>query len=554
MRPFVLMVAFMAWAVGVAASDVPTLEVSLDPAKLGTEDLTRLTVRVIEPGGAKPTVDLGEMVNFEVVQGPSSETQFSFVNGRSSSALSLSWILRPLGVGKAAAGPITVRVGEHSLSGGVVTAAVVPGTIQVRRPRRRTSFGISDPFGDIFGSSRRPAQTAKVVLRHFLSRKQIAEGQPVIASVVLDTTGGLINGFEWVKQPEYPGWWVQPIEMPDQAEAEQVEVGGEVFNRFQVARFALIPLKAQTLTIPAVGARIGFRGRSAFVPPTVIERSTEELKARVTPRLAPPRGFSGAVGDLAYSVSMTPQQIEFGSSTVVSITLEGRGNLPLVKAPALWPSCEDCTTYPPEEESSVTVDGSGIHGLRIWRTTVVPRRWGEMTLVPVELAVFDTGSGQYRYRTLGPLSLEVKPPPPTPTPTVLPDEMPGSASADDSGSSAVGRSLNGGGAGPVWALVFGALLVGLLGGGLVAMLVFRRRSAVIPPRRHGQSPADRARQLQVALEQWWLDLAVEERSQEVEAEMVSIRKGLEGVRFAPGRADHTDTVGDLEERIRQLLR
>ena len=36
--------------------------------------------------------------------------------------------------------------------------------------------------------------------------------------------------------------------------------------------------------------------------------------------------------------------------------------------------------------------------------------------------------------------------------------------------------------------------------------------------------------------------------------MQELRRELEAIRFAPGRADHTETVLDLEERLQRLIR
>jgi hypothetical protein len=36
--------------------------------------------------------------------------------------------------------------------------------------------------------------------------------------------------------------------------------------------------------------------------------------------------------------------------------------------------------------------------------------------------------------------------------------------------------------------------------------------------------------------------------------MQELRRNLEAVRFAPGRADHTETVVELESRLRRLMR
>jgi hypothetical protein len=537
------------------AGEDSSLRVSLEPQRLGIEDLTRLTVQVIEPGNDRPVADLGQLVNFEVVQGPSTETQFSWVNGKSTSALSLSWILRPVGVGSAVVGPIIVRLGTRELSGGAVTAEIVPGSVhQQRRSRRPGPFGGVDPFSEFFGNPRRPVRQAKVILRHILSRTKITDGQPLVVAVVLDTTGGGVDGFEWVDVPEYPGWWVQRLENPETVEAEVVEVKGESFNRFVLARFVLIPLKPGTLQIPSAKARIGFRGQSVFSPHSVIERSTGTVDVTVMPMPAAPLGFSGAVGDLQYSAEISPSKIPVGGSAVVTITLKGKGNLPLVQAPALWPTCRDCEAYPPEEESSVTIDRSGIHGSRSWRTTLLPRTSGTLVLEPVDLAVFNPASGAYTTFSLGPLTLEVEPPPPTPTPVTREVASGVAQEGDSPGPGAIEGGLGNQGAIPIWIVVGSALFIGVLGGGLLAWLVTRRRGNMIPAPRAGQTPAERARELQLAMEQWWVGLGEDQRFGAREAEMGAIRKALEAIRFAPGRADHSETIRDLEKRLRALLR
>ena len=266
-----------------------------------------------------------------------------------------------------------------------------------------------------------------------------------------------------------------------------------------------------------------------------------------------PEGFSGAVGDLQYRASLEPESIEFGESAVLSIELRGSGNLPLVESPALWPECADCESYPPEEESSVTVDERGIRGSRIWRTTLVPRSWGELDLAAVTLAVFDPASRGYRKQTLGPLALVVEPPPATPTPVVEQaepsDEKPSDEDAAAEGSEGP-RAVRS----PQWLRTLGVLVLGLVIGGAVAYFVARRRHVALPPRRPGESPAERARTLQVALERWWLDARAKVKGESLEEEMRELRKELEAVRFAPGRADHSETVADLEERVKGLMR
>jgi len=107
---------------------------------------------------------------------------------------------------------------------------------------------------------------------------------------------------------------------------------------------------------------------------------------------------------------------------------------------------------------------------------------------------------------------------------------------------------------PLWAWIVGALIIGLAVGGVAPFLMARRRKGALPPRRAGESPAERARELQVALERWWMDARARAKGRALEEEMQQLRRELEAIRFAPGRADHTETVLDLEERLRGLMR
>ena len=149
------------------------------------------------------------------------------------------------------------------------------------------------------------------------------------------------------------------------------------------------------------------------------------------------------------------------------------------------------------------------------------------------------------------LRLTVEAPPATPTPAAetesFEDQGGPSHREEDSAS-------GGGQASPPWAWILPALVAGLMTGGAVSALILRRRRVALPPRREGESPAERARQLQVALERWWLDARATARGRSLEDDLHALRKELEAVRFAPGRADHSETVSDLEDRLRGLMR
>ncbi|MCW8984171.1 MAG: BatD family protein [Thermoanaerobaculales bacterium] len=541
--------AFLVAGVTIAGAAEPGLEVHLDPRKIGIEDATVLVVRILEPEGT-PEVDLGALENLEIVSGPSTKTELSWINGVAARAVSYSYVVQGLEVGAAAIGPVTVRLDGTELSSEIVRAEIVPGSILPRQqPGRRSPF-LFDPFEDL-AQRHQPTRSARIVLRQLVGESRVVLGQALRVAIVLDTTAGGVDGFEWTTPPSYPGWWAQRIEPPERVTGEVVEVEGVRYNRFVVASHVLVPLKTGRLEVPLVEARIGFRSASLFSPQQVVERATEARIVEVSERPRPPEGFSGAVGDLRYRAKIEPETIDFGDSAVLTIELRGNGNLPLVEAPAKWPECLDCESYPPEEESKVAVDESGIHGSRVWRTTLVPRTSGEIDLGPVMLAVFDPVAGHYRKQTLGPLRLVVEPPPVTPTPVVESEERVVDLQEMDDTVPSTGGDEAGV---PLWAWIVGALILGLTLGGVAPLMMARKRKGALPPRRAGESPAERARELQVALERWWMDARARAKGRALEGEMQQLRRELEAIRFAPGRADHTETVHDLEERLRGLMR
>lgn len=551
MRRALLLLICLPGMVTTAMASRPSLEVSLDPQKLGLEDVARLSVRIVNAGKETPQTSLGQLNNFQILQGPSRESQFSLVNGRASSALKLTWILQPQTTGKAAVGPITVTVGQEKLSAGALLADIVPGSVAPRQARRVSPFGVSDPFENFLGRPRSRQRSLKVALRQLITSSDIVEGEALTVSLVLDTNGGAIDGFEWADPPDYPGFWVQRIEQKNQVRPETVTVDGEPTNRFVISRSVLIPLKAGEISIPAASARIGFRSMSFFSPSSVIQRSTRPLKLMVARRPPAPASFSGAVGKVKYSMTVRPKKLKLGESATIEIKVAGRGNLPLIQAPLKWPECASCKLYPPEEKNSVSVDASGIHGSRSWQATLLPRAPGTVQLKPITISVFDPGTRTYVSQRLGPLSLEVNAPPPTPTPTLPPGVVPSPTATSPDSSKAGSRGL---GDIPTWLLLGCALLLGLCGGGGIAWWLTSSSSGKLPPRHRGQSPAERARQLQAALERWWLDLPESARGETAESEMKELRKALEAVRFAPGRADHSETIGELEKRLRRLMR
>ena len=450
--------------------------------------------------------------------------------------------------GPASVGPVTARAGDKELRANPVTVEVVEGSVAPPSRRGRRSPFTSDPFADLI--PRRAPPRIEVVLRHDLSARNVAVGQPLVATVYLDSTVSSVYDFNWRTAPSYPGFWAQRLDNPEQVTPEVVEIDGTRFYRYRVLQSVLVPLKSGSVEIPAVEAAIGVRSSGFFDSGQLIERSTPVRTIEVAARPPAPDGFSGAVGDLRYSASIEPAEIEYGQSAVMTVKLEGRGNLPLVEAPARFPrqyrlrnlstgrgfSSEGGRQRHPRLED--LADDGGAPGFRFHRT----RRCRSVGLRPLD----------------GPLR--------------HPDHRPSDPHGRRSAADADPRRHSGAGgqpqcrtavepgepdavAGyPSWLWIVGALVLGVGAGALVTWAMTRRARVALPPRRSDQTPADRARELQITLERWWLDARSTSGGEALDEEMQELRRDLETVRFAPGRADHSHTVEDLESRLKRLMR
>ncbi len=532
----------------VAAASQPSVTVQLQPRRFGVRDLTRLSITITGGQVSGPPPQPSSLKNLQIVGGPSTSQEFSWINGVSSSRVTYSYVLQPLNVGPAEVGPIRVMIGGKTITSAPVSAVVIAGSVAPARPRPALP---ANPFDQFFGGGVR--RRIRVGLRLILPRLKVYEGESVPVTIALETTAG-IDGFQWKSPPTFPGWWAQQVKLPDQVSPAIVRRNGVEYRQYPVARYVLVPLKPGHVRIPPVAARIGIRSYSLFAPSQVVERSTPATTVTVLERPPAPPGYSGAVGSLTYRARISPRKVRLGGSILLSIVLSGRGNLPLVEVPVVWPRCSTCETFAPEETSKVTVDASGIHGTRTWTRAFIPHQWGTLRLPAIRLAVFEPARGKYVSQVLGPFTVTVLPPPQTPVPEsheALPVVKQHVAEAVPTRVSSKARVRQ---EAFDWMWLLVALGLGLVAGLIIALAIMRSRRVHIPKPRAGQTPADRARQLQAVVEGWWAALPDRKRSEDLAERVNALRHDLEAVRFAPGRADHSQTVVDLEARVKALVR
>jgi len=206
--------------------------------------------------------------------------------------------------------------------------------------------------------------------------------------------------------PTPSGFWVQ--EVPASSAAGYVDVGGRTFE-VQRFRQAYFPLSAGSFALPP--ARLVYDlGAGGFAMTRTEELVSDSPRVVVLPLPAEgrPPGFGGAVGRYSIRARIEPAQLPVGEAAILTVEVEGEGNVKTLPPPAL-PPVAGIEAYSPSEEAEVDVAGGVIRGVKRFRWVLVPTRAGTLQVPPVTFAYFDPLRGEYDVARSSALELRATP-------------------------------------------------------------------------------------------------------------------------------------------------
>jgi len=404
------MLATLVASAAMSRADDVLLQADVDATKIGAEDQVRLTITL--EGRAADSVQqvaLPPLKNLRHVGGPFLSTQVSFVNGAVSQSRSFTYVLQPIGPGKAEIGALQLKVGTSDKTTAPIEIEVVPGSLGPRQSQPRNPFDDGfgeDPFAMLFGNRRRRAEP-KLQVAAVASRMRVHVGEPVLLTFFLYTQTS-VAGVQLAAAPQYAGFWAEDLEQPKtEPRGERATFDGDTYARYPILRKLLFPTRAGGLTIPAATFRFGLPQASLFDSgPNSVDRSTKPLTITVDP-LPTEAGFSGAVGEYQVSATLDRDSLPLGAAATLRFTVKGTGNLKWVdRGPEL--TIPGAKVYPPQTKSDLKVGPEGIKGSKSWEFVVVPETSGSLAVAPLTFAYFDP-SGRAVKRAMTPaLALNVE--------------------------------------------------------------------------------------------------------------------------------------------------
>jgi hypothetical protein len=342
--------------------------------------------------------------------GPSS--QFSFVNGQTSSSVTHNFRVTPRQPGEFTLPALTANVNGQTLRTQPLRLKVLPPSAP---PPEAVNAGTQMAF-----------------LKLVLPKQEVYLGEPLLAELQLYFRDGVQNfgNFQFTAMPT-EGFTVGK---KLSGQRQRVQLGPAMYTRVPIY-FTLLPVKTGPLSIGPITATVvielpssrrpvdpfepfGLRGFFSQNEQREVALATEArtVTCRPLPTENVPPAFHGAVGSYSLTVTAGPTNVAAGDPITVRVRISGHGDIEALTLPE-QPAWKNFKTYPPTVNVELS-DQLGLQGTKTFEQIVTPESADIRELPPFSFAFFDPDARTYRTLTQPAVPLTVRPGGAAPVPTV----------------------------------------------------------------------------------------------------------------------------------------
>jgi|TARA_B100000959_G_scaffold51959_1_gene54027 hypothetical protein len=379
-----------------------TITATVDQKKIALDDVFEFKVEAIE-GSELPQVDLSPLKkNFIVVNGPSQQTNISWINGKMTSIYGLSWTLSPKKTGTIVLPPLTVTTGKSKHKTKPIKLHVS------KNPVSSKSENSQSPF-----------------IQVELDKNTAYLGEQITVTYQLFTRTDL--SIESVDLPEFVGFWMESLYSPRQINMREVSLKGVRYKKAKLYTVALFPTKTGNISLPpyTINSKVYVekkksKRRDPFFDVFDSFSSREAIRKVIKSEIktitvipypdGKPADFTGAVGNYTVRTSVDVQDVKANEAVTFYIEVKGTGNLSLFSLPELvFP--KSLEVFPPVSEMNKDSFRDEITGTLRWEYVVIPRQSGRFNLPRVELSFFEPKTTTWKRAKAPSIQISVSPGP-----------------------------------------------------------------------------------------------------------------------------------------------
>lgn len=390
-----------------------TFTAKLSKASVSVGEQFTLTYSVDEKAKTFQGPDLGQ---FMVYSGPNSSVSYTNINGRATTSRTYSYILAASRAGQFVIGPAVIVVNGKSFESNTVNLKVTQGAPQPNQAQSpaQPANGKQNP-----DQSLEDQISTNLFLKLFVDKQKAVVGEQIIATYKLYINANIRDhGFN---RPVYNGFYAQEIELDPGANVTTEVINGRQFKVATVKKVVLTPQQSGELEIPQLempmvvqvsenrpprNVHEQFWGVPARNVKVEIKSNKQKVVISALPAAGQPKDFNGAVGNFTLKTKIDRTEISVNEAINLTVTIEGKGNLELMKAPEIdFPS--DFETYDPKLKESIAVSGNGSSGKKTYEYVLIPRFAGEFELDPITYSFYNPSTKSYSQISSDPIKFNV---------------------------------------------------------------------------------------------------------------------------------------------------
>jgi hypothetical protein len=364
-------------------------------------------------------LQLPDLSNFDVLMGPttSQSSSIQIINGKTtqSSSFSYMFILRAKKEGKFTIRPASIKVGGKTYESNELTIQVVKGQPQ-------QAGGQQGQQGQQQGQPETSSGTISkdnLFVRVNVDKTNVSKGEQLIATIKLYISPNVpLNGFDEVKLPSYEGFWTKDIDVPTQVSFNREVYNGKIYQVGILKKTILFPQQIGTIKIDPFEitclVRQRIRQQQGFFDDFFDNYRVVKAKVISDPVLinvkdlaSQPSNFSGAVGNFTVNASLDKTNVKSNEAVTLKLTINGSGNLTLIKAPKIELP-QDFESYEPKTTEHTSASDNGLNGSVTFEYLFIPRFAGNFTIPAIDFVFFNPASKQFETLTTNSFNIHVE--------------------------------------------------------------------------------------------------------------------------------------------------
>lgn len=380
-----------------------TFEAKVNKTKISEYERLRVEFVANFDGDFFEEPDFG---NFNA-HGPSTSISQSWGSGKSTFNKGYIYVLEPTKTGKFTIGSATLEYKGQTYKTKPITIEVYKGDPNQNQP------GYQQP------NNRQPQQIdvdeeIKLIAEINKTNPYVNEPITVVYKMYFSHNIG-IEDFGELGKPKYNNFWSHHFEIK-QLQPVEDNLNGKRTRSVILKKVVLYPQKDGNLDIEPLSykmivqvptGRRDFFGRPEITTQDkVISAGKRTINVKPLPNLNQPEDFTGAVGNLNFTVVPSRTALKAGESLELKVQVSGTGNLKLFKLPEVkLPNAFE--VYDPINKQNINTPLTGMTGSNTDTYTVIPQNKGNYTIKPISFSYFDLNSKSYKTLSSEPIEIIV---------------------------------------------------------------------------------------------------------------------------------------------------